>query len=54
MLRRDRFVAAAGTPIGTNDIWVAASAMQYGVRLLTADRDFLRVPQIRVELVEPG
>ena len=45
---------SAGTPIGTNDIWVAASAMQHGLRLLTADRDFLRVPQIRVELVDGG
>lgn len=43
---------SAGTPIGTNDIWIAASAMQYGLRLLTVDRDFLHVKQVRVDLVE--
>ncbi len=42
----------AGTPIATNDLWIAASAMQYGLRLLTLDRDFTKVPQILVELYE--
>lgn len=41
-----------GTPIPTNDIWIAASAMQYGLRLLTADRHFLKVPQIIVDFFE--
>ena len=41
----------AGTPISQNDMWIAASAMQYGCRLLTTDKDFQRVPQIEVELV---
>jgi predicted nucleic acid-binding protein len=36
----------AGTPIPTNDMWIAASAMQHGVRLLTLDAHFTRVPQI--------
>ena len=35
-----------GTPISTNDVWISASAMQYGLAVLTLDRDFLRVPQI--------
>ena len=42
----------AGTPIPTNDIWIAASAMRHGMRLLTADRHFLKVPQILLNLVE--
>lgn len=44
---------AAGTPIGTNDIWIAATAMQHGLRLVTTDRDFLRVAQIRADVVAP-
>jgi len=35
-----------GTPISTNDVWISASAMQYGLAVLTLDKDFLRVPQI--------
>lgn len=38
----------AGTPIPTNDLWVAASAMENGALLLTADAHFERIPQIRV------
>ncbi len=39
----------AGTPIPTNDVWIAASAMQHGLRVLTLDKHFLRVPQILVD-----
>lgn len=39
---------AAGTPIPTNDIWIAASAMQHGLELLTADDHFSKVGQIVV------
>lgn len=38
----------AGTPIPTNDIWIAASAMQYGLTVVTADTHFLKIPQILV------
>ena len=27
-----------GRPIPTNDLWIGASAMQHGLRLLTLDR----------------
>jgi len=37
---------AAGTLIPTNDIWIAASAMQHGLPLLTLDAHFERIPQI--------
>lgn len=39
----------AGTPIPTNDIWIAASAMQHGCRLLSADAHYQKVGQIIVE-----
>jgi tRNA(fMet)-specific endonuclease VapC len=44
----------AGTPIPTNDIWIAASAMQYGLRLLTTDAHYDRIPQIIAERFEAG
>lgn len=40
---------ARGTPIPTNDIWIAASAMQAGLRVVTSDRHFASVPQVAVE-----
>jgi tRNA(fMet)-specific endonuclease VapC len=40
---------AAGTPVPVADVWIAASAMQHGLKVLTADADFLRIPQILVE-----
>jgi predicted nucleic acid-binding protein len=41
----------AGTPIPTNDIWIAASAMEHGLTVVTLDRHYASVPQILVELV---
>jgi tRNA(fMet)-specific endonuclease VapC len=41
----------AGTPIPTNDLWIAASAMQYGLRVLTRDSHFAKVPQILTQLI---
>ena len=40
-----------GKPIPTNDIWIAASAMQHGLTVLTADHHFGRVSQILVEMI---
>lgn len=34
---------SAGTPIPTNDIWIAASAFQHGYRLFSNDRHFENV-----------
>lgn len=36
----------AGTPIPTNDIWIAASAMEHGLIVVTTDTHFSRIPQI--------
>ena len=33
-----------GTPIGTNDIWIAATALAHGGRLLTFDEHYAKVP----------
>ena len=43
------FLRNAGTPIPTNDIWIAAGAMQHGLRVLTTDAHYNRVPQVIVE-----
>lgn len=43
----------AGTAIPTNDVWIAASAMQYGSVLLTTDPHFRAVAQIVAEILEP-
>lgn len=36
----------AGTPLPANDVWIAASAFQHGLRVVTTDRHFERIPQI--------
>lgn len=38
-----------GSPIPTNDVWIAASAMQHGFYVLTTDPHFERVDQVFVE-----
>ncbi len=38
-----------GTPIPTNDLWIASSAMQYGITVLTTDQHFLKIQEILVE-----
>lgn len=43
----------AGSLIPTNDIWIAASAMQFGSVLLTTDPHFRSVTQVVAEIYEP-
>ena len=43
----------AGTPVAANDIWIAASAMQYGLPILTSDRDFQKISQVIVHHFSP-
>lgn len=39
-----------GTPIGPNDLWIAAHARSRDLTIVTGnDREFLRVPGLRVE-----
>ena len=42
------YLRVNGRPIPTNDLWIAALAMEHGATLLTADAHFLHVPQILV------
>lgn len=44
---------SSGQPIPTNDLWIAASAMEHATELVTLDQDFSRVAQILVALHEP-
>ena len=41
-----------GTPLPVNDIWIAASVLELGCVLLTSDKHFDRLPQVRV--IGPG
>ena len=41
----------AGTPITPNDLWIAASAYQHDLEILTTDSDFTRVPQVVTRLL---
>ena len=45
---------SAGTPIPTNDAWIAASAMQHGLRVVTTDQHFREVSQILVDWFGPA
>lgn len=42
------YLRGIGKPIPTNDLWIAASAMEHSTPLLTADAHFLQIPQIIV------
>jgi predicted nucleic acid-binding protein len=46
------YLKKCGTPIPTNDIWIAASAMQHGLILLTSDVHFSSLPQIVSKMVD--
>ena len=47
------YLRRTGTPIPTNDIWIAACAMQHGLQVVTTDAHFSKVPQISVVVLEP-
>jgi tRNA(fMet)-specific endonuclease VapC len=38
-----------GNPIPTNDIWIAASAMQYGLIVITSDAHYKEISQVITE-----
>jgi tRNA(fMet)-specific endonuclease VapC len=42
-----------GTPVAHNDMWIAATAYQHGLRVLTLDGDFQKIPQVLVDYIEP-
>jgi tRNA(fMet)-specific endonuclease VapC len=40
----------AGTPIGNNDLWIAAHALDLGVTLVSNNtREFERVPKLKLD-----
>ena len=45
------YLRRKGIPLPTNDIWISACCQEVGCTLLTADRHFLNIEQIQVELV---
>lgn len=44
----------AGTPLPTNDIWIAATAARYGAAVLTCDKHFERIARVGTVFVEPA
>lgn len=47
------YLRRLGKPVPTNDLWIAASAMDHGLRLVTTDSHFRLIPQIVVECFDP-
>jgi predicted nucleic acid-binding protein len=43
----------AGTPIPTNDIWIAATALHVGAEVVTFDDDFRRVAGLDARVLSP-
>ena len=39
-----------GTPLPTNDIWIASAALEHGATVLSGDGHFSRVPMLKVAL----
>jgi predicted nucleic acid-binding protein len=37
-----------GVALSNNDIWIAATTIEVGGKLLTTDKDFARLPQLRL------
>ena len=47
------YLRRQGTPVAPNDLWIAASAAQHGLTVVTLDGDFDRIPQVLVRRLEP-
>ncbi len=47
-----RLLRELGRPVPTNDLWIAAAAMEHGLRVLTADAHYKTIPVILTELLE--
>jgi tRNA(fMet)-specific endonuclease VapC len=45
-------LSSVGTPIPENDIWIAATAMQYDLPILTNDKHFNSVDGITVQMMK--
>jgi len=40
------YLRKSGTPVPTNNLWIAASVMEHGLMLITTDHHFQRIPHI--------
>ena len=47
------YLRRQGTPLAPNDLWIAASAAQHGLTVVTLDGDFNQIPQVLVRKFEP-
>ena len=47
------YLRRQATPVSPNDLWIAASTAQHGLRIVTLDGDFDRIPQVLVTKFEP-
>ncbi|MBR6021052.1 MAG: PIN domain-containing protein [Kiritimatiellae bacterium] len=43
-----QYLRGTGTPIPSNDVWIAASALQHGAAILTRDRHFSSIPLLPI------
>ena len=46
------YLRQAGTPIPTNDVWIAAGAMEHGLQVVTTDPHYRKIAQVLVDLHE--
>ena len=49
-----RLLRESGTPVPTNDLWIAASAMEHGLSLATMDNHFLSVEGLLLHGAQGG
>lgn len=42
------YLEKRGTPIPSNDIWIAAHTIETGSQLITYDKHFLKIPGLRI------
>lgn len=42
-----------GTPVGTNDIWIAATTIEHAGHLVTFDEDYEKIPGLDVTVLTP-
>lgn len=47
------YLRRQGTPVSPNGLWIAASAAQHGLTVVTLNGDFDRIPQVLVRKLAP-
>jgi len=45
----DVYLRKAGRPIPRNDVWIAATALEHGLQLLTLDAQFREIPLLLIQ-----